>query len=281
MSEIGIISIVIIAANFIFSYKGFTNRSFYEGYSFEVDKVLLNKDYIRIISSGFLHINWTHLIFNMLTLYAFSASIEHTLGEINYLLIYFSGIIGGNLFSLFIHRNHGDYGAVGASGGVCAIIFASIALFPGLQIGFFILPVSIAAWIYGLIYVLFSIYAIKSNHDNVGHEAHLAGAILGMLIAIAMEPSSLQYNYLPILAVIIPCIAFIFIIVKKPQALLIDNYFFKQQEKFYSIDHKYNSEKVLRQKEIDAILEKIHKKGMKSLTQEERQTLAAYSEKIR
>ena len=102
-----------------------------------------------------------------------------------------------------------------------------------------------------------------------------------MLIAIAMEPSTLQYNYLPILAVMIPAIAFIFIIVKKPHALLVDNYFFKQQEKFYSIDHKYNSEKLVRQKEIDAILEKIHKKGMKSLTREERETLAAYSETIR
>jgi membrane associated rhomboid family serine protease len=281
VSQIGIISVLIIAANFIFSYKGFTNRHFYEDYSFEVDKVLLQKDYKRIITSGFLHINWTHLIFNMLTLYAFSANIELVLGEVNYVLIYFAGIVGGNLFSLFIHRNHGEYGAVGASGGVCAIIFATIALFPGLQIGFFILPLSIPAWIYGLIYVLFSIYAIRSSNDNVGHEAHLAGAVLGMLIAIALEPSSLRYNYLPILAVMIPAVAFIFIIVKRPHALLVDNYFFKQQQKFYSIDHKYNAEKVIKQKEIDAILEKIHKKGMKSLTRQERETLSAYSEKIR
>jgi len=281
MSATGLISFLLIAANFIFSYKGFTDRSFYKRYAFDIERVRVHKEYKRIITSGFLHINWMHLIFNMISLYAFSQGVELFLGSFSFLLIYFSGVVGGNLFSLFIHRNHSRFRAVGASGGVCAIIFASIALFPGFEIGFFLLPLSIPAWIYGLIYVLFSIYGIKSKHDNVGHEAHLAGAVLGMLIAIFLRPSSLEYNWLPIIAVMVPVLAFIYIIVTRPHVLLIDNNFFKTEQKYYSIDHRYNAEKMSRQQQIDAILEKIHNRGMKSLTKKERDMLAEYSEKIR
>ena len=281
MSNSGFISLLLIIVNVFVSYKGFKDRAFYHRYSFEIDKVLVYKDYKRILTSGFLHTGWLHLIFNMLSLYAFSTGIEFILGEVSFLLIYFIGIAGGNLFSLFIHRNHNEYSSVGASGGVCAVIFASIALLPQLEIGFFLLPLSIPAWIFGLIYVLFSIYGIRSNRDNIGHEAHLAGAVLGMLIALIIEPSAIRENYLPILAVLLPSLFFIFMIVKKPHFLLVDNNYYKSQHKLLTVDQRYNAEKVNKQQEIDAILEKIHKKGMKSLTKKEKDTLAAYSSGIR
>src|SRR5215213_4663240 len=108
MSDTGIVGIILIIANVVFSYKGFTNQLFFESYMFEVDKILIKKDYKRIFSSGFLHVSWTHLIFNMISLLAFSGLIESALGGFKFLLIYFVSLAGGNLFSLLIHRNHGD-----------------------------------------------------------------------------------------------------------------------------------------------------------------------------
>src|SRR6185369_12962385 len=116
MGPSGIITLLIILNTVIFSYRGFKDESFFARYSFEIDRVLVNKEYIRLISSGLLHVSWMHLIFNMVALYFFSTNLESYLGPFRFLLIYIASLVGGNLFSLFIHRHHGDYSAVGASG---------------------------------------------------------------------------------------------------------------------------------------------------------------------
>ncbi|HVV03598.1 MAG TPA: rhomboid family intramembrane serine protease, partial [Puia sp.] len=109
---------LLIIANILVSYKGLTNRRFFEGYEFQVDRILMNKDYRRLVTSGFLHVSWTHLLFNMFSLYFFSGPVESGLGPLGFLLVYFVSLIGGNLLTLFIHRRHGDYSSVGASGAV-------------------------------------------------------------------------------------------------------------------------------------------------------------------
>ena len=280
MSDTGTIGLIILIVNVIFSYKGFTNEQFFDGYKFEVDRILVNKDYKRLITSGFLHVNWTHLIFNMVSLIFFSGSVESYLGGVQFLIIYIASLIGGNLFTLLIHKNHGDYNAVGASGAVCGIIFASIALFPGMGVGIFFIPFSIPGWLYGVLYVLYSIYGIKSTKGNIGHEAHLGGALIGMTVALLMEPYAFLDNYATILIIAIPTIAFIYIIITRPHFLLVDNLFFKTHPKAYNIDQRYNLEKSKRQNEIDRILDKINKKGIDSLSASEKQKLKENSKKI-
>ncbi|MGC4104409.1 rhomboid family intramembrane serine protease [Ferruginibacter sp.] len=280
MTGTGITAILIIIANIAFSYKGFTNETFFGSYKFQVDKILVNKDYLRLISSGFLHVSWQHLIFNMITLYFFSTSLEFAVGELRFLIIYFASLVGGDLLSLFIHRHHSDYSAVGASGAVSGVIFASIALFPGMDIGLFGV-IGIPGWLYGLVYVGFSIYGIRSKKDNIGHDAHLGGALVGMLVALLMEPAAFAENYITILIIAVPAILFIYLIYNRPQMLLVDNLFHKNHTDHYSIDHKYNAERTSKQNEIDSILDKINKKGMKSLTQEEKEQLKKYSESLR
>jgi membrane associated rhomboid family serine protease len=277
MADIGIVGFILIIVNVVLSYKGFTNELFFDGYKFEVDRVLISKDYKRLITSGFLHVSWNHLIFNMISLYAFSGLLEFQIGGFYFLIIYFASLVGGNLLALFVHRYHGDYSSVGASGAICGVIFASIALFPGLGIGFFMLPFSMPSWLYGIIYVAYSIYGIKSSKDNIGHEAHLGGALIGMLIAIMLKPSSLTENYLPILVITAPTIAFIYLIVSKPHILLVDNFFFKTHKKYYDIDHKYNEQKINKQNELDNLLDKISNRGIESLTTKEKQKLEEYS----
>ena len=277
MDKTGIIGFVLIIINVAFSYKGFTNGLFFDGYKFEVDKILVNKDYKRLVTSGFLHVSWTHLIFNMISLYAFSGLLESQIGGGKFLVVYFASLIGGDLLSLFIHRNHGDYNAVGASGAVSGIIFASIALFPGMGVGFFGLPFSIPSWLYGILYILYSIYGIKSSKDNIGHDAHLGGALVGMTVALFLQPTAFLDNYLTILVIAVPTIAFIYLIITRPQILLVDNFYFKNHKNYYSVDHKYNEEKVTKQKEIDKILDKINKKGIESLSSKEKEKLNQFS----
>ena len=278
---IGTITFLIVIANFIISYNGFNNRRFYSRLVFQVEKILVYKDYKRLITSGFLHVSWLHLLFNMFTLYAFGSSLEASLGPWQYLLLYFAALIGGNLLSLFIHRNHAGYRSVGASGAIAGVMFGAIAIYPGLDIRFFGFSPAIPAWIFGLGYMLISIYGVKSKKDNVGHDAHLGGALIGMMVAILLRPIALIDNYVPILIIAVPALVFLYIIMTRPHFLLVDNYFFRNQEDFYNIDHKYNQERANRQKEIDRILEKIHKKGMKSLTREEKELLKRESRSIK
>jgi membrane associated rhomboid family serine protease len=269
--------IIIIAITVIFSYRGLRSDSFFDQYVLEVDKIIVYKEYKRLISSGLLHLSWLHLIFNMLALYFFMGAIENTLGEIPFLIIYFSGLLGGNLLALFVHRNHGDYSCAGASGAVCGILFSCIALFPGFGIGFFGLPFSIPGWLYGPAFVLFSIYGIKSKTGNTGNEAHLGGALIGMVAALLFSPAAFFENYIIILLIAVPSILFIYFIITRPHILITNNFFPKKNKDFYSIDHKYNAERNSRQKEIDNILDKINRKGINSLTAKEKEKLDEYS----
>lgn len=273
----GIISFILIVANVIISYQGFKNIAFYNTYKFRIDAVLWHKDYKRMVTSGFLHVSWMHLIFNMIALFFFSGSLEVYLGPVRFLIIYFLSLVGGDALSLLIHRKDYDYESVGASAAVSGIIFAAIALFPGMSINLLFIPIGIPGWLFGLIYVLYSMYGIKSNKNNIGHDAHLGGALIGLTSAIIMQPSALITNTWAIIIIAVPSVIFIYLIVTRPYILLIDNYFFKKHTDVITVDHKYNIERSSKQQQVDKILEKIHQKGMNSLTAKERQLLEDYS----
>lgn len=272
----GLVGLSIIIATFIISYRGFKDQFFFSKYEFEVEKVMIYNDYKRLITSGFIHVNWMHLIFNLIALYFFSASLELYVGPIEFLLLYMVGIVGGNMLSLLVHKNNSSYTSVGASGAVFSIIFGSIALFPGMQLGLFFLPISFPGWLFGLGYVLLSIYGIKSRTSNIGHDAHLGGALTGMLVALVLHPSALLNNLTTILIIALPAIAFIIFIMKKPEALLIDSFYFKKKHS-YTVEDKYNLSKRSKQEELDKLLEKIHNKGMSSLSDKEKKFLKEYS----
>ena len=254
MTHTGIISLILIVITAIVSYKGFTNPSFFEQYKFQVEKVLVNREYYRLLTSGFLHVSWIHLVFNMISLFLFSGLVEGTLGGLNFLIIYGASLVGGGLLSLMIHRYEGGYTSVGASGAVCGIMFASVVLYPGMGIGFFLIPLFIPNYIYAVIFVLYSIYGIRSRKDNVGHDAHLGGALVGMTSACVMAPEALLENYWIVLIIAAPIIVFIYLIANRPHLLFV-NKLFKPRTDYYSIDHKFNADRSVRQQEVDRILE--------------------------
>ena len=128
--------IVIIAATALFSYFGFNNHQLFEKYKFNVGAIRGNKEYVRLISAGFLHGDFMHLLFNMMTLYFFCPIVLQAFGEVGFLVVYFGSILLGNLFSLYLYQNQSWYSAIGASGGVAGILCASIAIMPDLGIYF-------------------------------------------------------------------------------------------------------------------------------------------------
>lgn len=270
MEEFGLIGLILFLINGFITYKGLSDSIYFSKYSFIVEKVLVHKDLKRLVTSGFLHVNWFHFLFNMVALYCFSSGLESIFGWTFFLSLYLGSLIGGNLFSLYIHRNHSDYSAVGASGAISGIIFASIALFPGMEIGFLMLPFYIPAWIYGLGYVLYSIYGIKSQSDNMGHEAHLGGGLIGLTIAVITYPKSLMINYFPILLIFIPSLIFIYLISFKPSFLLLNNF---KKNSYRDIEEKYYSQKRNKEVELNKLLDKIYANGFESLTDTEKEKL--------
>ncbi len=210
----------------------------------------------------------------MVCLYFFSGSLESSIGSLNFLVIYVAGLVGGNLLSLFIHRYHSSYSSAGASGAIFAIIFSTIAIFPGIDIGLFLLP-AIPGWLFGLGYVIVSIYGIRSRSDNIGHDAHLGGGLTGMLVAMALYPTIITQNPFTVFIIAVPAVAFILFIIYKPQALLIDNLFYKNQN--LTLEDRYNVTRRNRQQHLDHLLEKIHKRGINSLSKKEKEQLQDYS----
>lgn len=222
--DIGIqeITFILILANLAMTYKGEEDPSFKRKYLFQVDAILIGKEWIRMISSGFLHSGWIHFIFNMFCLYSFSPTFSG-MSIPYFLLIYFGSLIGGNALALYIHRNHGNYSALGASGAVSGIIFAAIAVSPFAELRFFgIIP--IVAWLAGLLFVAYSIYGIKSQRDNIGHEAHLGGAIIGLILLLIYVPGLIKMYPWVIAGMTIPVFIFLYLMVTRPEMLMIPNY---------------------------------------------------------
>lgn len=213
------ILLIVIAATALISYVAFQNISVFEKYKFNVGAIKNRKEYIRLISAGFLHGDWMHLLFNMMTLYFFGPIVVQVFGEIGFLVVYFGSIILGNLFSLYLYQNQSWYSAIGASGGVSGILFTSIAMIPDLEIYFFFIPIPIPGYIFGVLYFSYSVYSMLNPRqgDNIGHAAHLGGAFFGLVFAVALQPERAIENalYLGIMALPLLYMSYMVFVKKK------------------------------------------------------------------
>lgn len=179
-----IVILLVTAAATLFAFR---RPDIKERWMFNPYAILRHKEYERMLTSGLIHADWMHFGFNAFSFYSFGRIIELLYGWKSLVLVYFASMLGGSLLSLIVHRNH-DYRALGASGGVCGVIFASIFLLPGGSIVMFPIPVSIPAYLYAVIFLVASFVAHRRQIGNIGHDAHLGGAIVGLLAATAMYP---------------------------------------------------------------------------------------------
>ncbi len=196
------IILIIIIANILFSKKGFDDYSFLDKYKFQVGRVKGNEK-IRMLTSGFLHVDWMHLILNMYVLYTFGNIVITILGTVPFLVIYLGSLLAGSLYTLQFHSNEPYYSAVGASGAVSGIVYSSILLFPDMQLAlFFAIPMP--GYVFALGYLLYSIYGMKKQLGNIGHAAHLGGAIGGFALTLLLNPILFTTNRTFVILLAIP-----------------------------------------------------------------------------
>lgn len=197
------ILIAIIVLNLIVSFKGFDDIVFFRKYEFHIGSILSGEQ-IRMVSSAFLHADISHLAFNMLTLYFFAPVVYTYLGDFSFALIYVGSLLSGSLLTLFFHKNEYSYRAIGASGAVTGVLYSAILLQPDMSLYLFFIPIPIPAYIFGIGYLLYSIYGMKAKRDNIGHTAHFGGAIGGYLITLINEPQMFTDNTGMVILLAIP-----------------------------------------------------------------------------
>jgi membrane associated rhomboid family serine protease len=182
---------LLIGINVLVSLIGFSRMNSVTGGSsffFSPSEVSAGRNYQGMLLSHFAHADGTHLLFNMMTLYFFGPVVELGLGAVTMLLIYVSAGIFSTLFVYYLHRADPGYRALGASDSVTGIIFAAIVLVPEMSVYFFVVPVPIPAPLFAVGYIVLSTYLMRRGGGHISHEAHLAGAVSGLLLAGLLAP---------------------------------------------------------------------------------------------
>ena len=205
MNNIHLATIAIMAANVLASLKGFNNTNFFERYKFGVGAIQAGqKD--RMVTSGFLHVDLSHLFFNMFTLYFFADVVIDWFGPSKFLILYFISLVAGSLLALYFHKNEPYYSAVGASGAVTGILYSAILLEPGMRLGIMFIPIPLPAYVLGILYLFYSIYGMKTRLGNIGHTAHFGGAIGGYVVTLLFKPDLLVTDSLMVLLLALPIV---------------------------------------------------------------------------
>ena len=191
------LTIVIVAITVLVSWRAFNDRALMERMILWPPAVERRKQYDRLLGYGFVHADWMHLLFNMITLWSFGTAVERVFSEmitpVGFLLFYLSAIVVSILPTYIAHRNDPNYRSLGASGGVSAVLFAFILFDPWSKLIIFPIPVPIPAFLFAILYVAYSIWMDRRGRDNVNHSAHLWGAAYGLLFTVLLEPRILGH----------------------------------------------------------------------------------------
>ena len=195
------ITVIIIAITCIVSILCFNGTLNGNKLIFNAYQVWHRKEWYRMLTSGIIHSGWGHLFFNMLTLYFFGRVVEQyfsaafggVLGAVLYVMLYVSALAISSLGDLVKYRDNWNYNALGASGAVSAVLFASILFAPKMGIYISLIPIPVPGYIFAPLYLLYCWYMAKRNMDNIGHTAHFWGAVYGILFPIICKPDVLSF----------------------------------------------------------------------------------------
>ena len=194
------VTITLLFANITISlWALYVKKDYFQKFAEWPYEIIHYKKYYQMITSAFLHADILHLAFNMFALFSFGSILERffasnfgsTEGSVYFFLIYFISLFGGSVLTVIFHYRNPSYVAVGASGAVSGIVFSYILFFPTSTVGFFFVPMP--AFIFAFLYVGISIYGMKSKLGNIGHEAHLGGAIAGVISTFLIIEGSIRF----------------------------------------------------------------------------------------
>lgn len=190
------ITIIIIAVTVVVSLLSFNDARLYGKLLFSPFMISHHRQGYRFLTHGFVHADWVHLGINMFVLYSFGEAVEFYFrnffglkGGYYFILLYIGGVLFSSLPSFAKHKDNQYYLAVGASGAVSAVLFSAILIKPLSSIRFIFIPFDIPAFIFGILYLVYSAYMSKKGKDNIGHDAHFWGAVFGFVFTILLRPS--------------------------------------------------------------------------------------------
>ncbi len=188
------ITVMIVVVTAVISFMAFGNSQLIDKLLFYPYRMWRFGEWHRLISNAFIHADMGHLLFNMIALWSFGTYVERAFsflfpfGTSIFVLMYFGAVAVADAYHLFSMKDNPGYKSLGASGGVAAVVFASILLQPQGGISIMFLP-SIPAYIFGPLYLLYSAYMAKRGGDNIGHVAHFTGSVVGFFLPIVLKPS--------------------------------------------------------------------------------------------
>ena len=187
-----IIFVITIATSLIglFANTKLIDRSLFRPYWF-----LRKRQYDTIVLSGFMHADLMHLIFNMMTFYFFGFLLERAIGSTHFLLLYFAGLLVSHVGTYIKQKNNPEYACLGASGAISAVLFAAIVFYPDQSLFIIPIPVPIPAPLFGIGYLAYTWYAARNPQGRINHDAHLGGAITGLVYVALIEPGAYSYLF--------------------------------------------------------------------------------------
>jgi membrane associated rhomboid family serine protease len=185
------IALLIFAVTLVASLAGLyarpqvIERSLFRPYWF-----LRRKQYATIVTSGFVHADLPHLIFNMVTFWFFAFPLEKQIGSVRFAVLYVLGLVVSDLGTYFKHRNDPHYASLGASGAISAVLFAAIVYFPWMELFIIPIPLPIPAPLFAVGYVAYSWYSARQARGRINHDAHLGGALFGIVFVLLTDPGA-------------------------------------------------------------------------------------------
>src|SRR5476649_1100827 len=182
----------IFAITVLTSIMAFSNENLYANMILHPYSVSRGQRVYTVLTSGLIHNDWMHLIFNMISYYFFAFRLEPMLGHWQFGLLYVLSLILSDLPTVYKHKNDEWYHSLGASGAVSAVIFSYILFSPLMKMMIMPLPFGIPAVLFGILYLIYCNYASKYSRDNINHDAHLFGALSGLLLTIALDPHAVH-----------------------------------------------------------------------------------------
>lgn len=192
MNTDAIVTLAIIAVTVLVSWCAFDRPQLLGRLILWPPAIDRHRQYDRLVTHGFVHADWMHLLFNMITLYFFGGVMERFfsqyIGPLGYLAFYLSAIVVAILPTYMRHQRDAHYRSLGASGAVSAVLFAFVLLAPWERIYLFFIPIGIPAFLFAGLYIGYSIWMDRRGTDNINHSAHLWGAVYGMLFTVMLEP---------------------------------------------------------------------------------------------
>ena len=186
--------LILLAAIALISYRAIKDPLLFNRLKFNVSAVE-NGEYYRLLTAGFIHVDYNHLFFNGFTLFIFGGNALYGLGTVNFILLYLISLLMGNGLAYYYHKKNPYYTAVGASGAIMGIVYSSILMFPEMELAFIFFPVPMPAYIFGVGYLIYTLFGIKSQNDGIGHTAHFGGAIGGIICTLMFDPYVFEKSF--------------------------------------------------------------------------------------